>query len=114
MPKEAVDVSLNGIFEACRRGEALAVDVVRDAGRRLGLRVAYLVNLLNPEMVVIGGGIEEAGIVLIEEVKSAVSEWCFEESAGAVKIVPTRLGENGVALGAASLVTRQCFAAIND
>jgi predicted NBD/HSP70 family sugar kinase len=114
MPKEAVDVSLNGIFEACRRGEAPAVDVVRDAGRRLGLRVAYLVNLLNPEMVVIGGGIEEAGIVLIEEVKSAVSEWCFEESAGAAKIVPTRLGENGVALGAASLVTRQCFAAIND
>lgn len=113
-PKEAVVANLNEIFEACRRGEVLAVDVVREAGRRLGLRVAYLVNLLNPEMVVIGGGIEEAGIVLIEEIKSAVSEWCFEESAGAVKVVPTRLGENGVALGAASLVTRQVFAAIND
>lgn len=108
------DINLKGIFEAARQGEELAVDVVRDAGRRLGIRTAYLVNLLNPEMVVIGGGVEEAGMVLIEEVKNAVTEWCFEECANAVKIVPSRLGEDGVALGASGLVTRKIFADIND
>ena len=108
------DVNLSGVFEAARQGEELAVDVVRDAGRRLGIRIAYLVNLLNPEMVIIGGGIEGAGIVLIEEVKNAVMEWCFEECANAVKIVPSRLGEDGVALGAAGLVTRKIFADVND
>ncbi|MFA5038056.1 MAG: ROK family protein [Candidatus Omnitrophota bacterium] len=108
------DVNLSGVFEAARQGEELAVEVVRDAGRRLGLRAAYLVNFLNPEMVIIGGGIEEAGIALIEEVKNAVSEWSFEECANSVKIVPSRLGENGVALGAASVVTRQVFAEINE
>jgi predicted NBD/HSP70 family sugar kinase len=112
--KETGDIDLDGIFEACRKNEALAVEVVRDAGRRLGMRAAYLVNLLNPEMVIIGGGIENAGMVLIEEIKAAVSEWCFEESAAAVKIVPTRLGENGVALGAAGLVTRQVFTGTSD
>jgi len=65
-------------------------------------------------MVIIGGGIEEAGLALIEEVKGAVGEWCFEESADAVKIVPSRLGEDAVALGAASLIIRHVFAEINE
>ncbi|MGE5279263.1 MAG: ROK family protein [Deltaproteobacteria bacterium] len=110
----AAEVTLTDIFEKARAGEELAVQVVREAGRQLGMRAAYLVNLLNPEMVVIGGGIEQAGIALIEEVKGAVSEWCFEEAAGAVKIVPSRLGEDAVALGAASLIIRHVFSEINE
>ena len=108
------EITLHDIFESARRGESPAIDVVREAGRRLGVRVAYLVNLLNPEMVIIGGGIEEAGISLIEEIKKSVGEWCFQESANAVKIVPSRLGEDSVALGAASLIIRHMFAEINE
>lgn len=110
----SADITLKEIFESAKRGESPAIDVVRDAGRRMGIRVAYLVNLLNPEMVIIGGGIEQAGIALIEEIKEAVSEWCFEESAHGTKIVPSRLGENAVALGAASLIIRHAFAEINE
>jgi len=51
---------------------------------------------------------------LIEEVKAAVSEWCFQETANAVKIVPSRLGEAAAALGAASLITRHTFAELSD
>jgi N-acetylglucosamine repressor len=107
-------ITLKDIFESARRGESPANDVVREAGKRLGMRAAYLINLLNPDMVIIGGGIEEAGLVLIEEVKAAVGEWCFEETANAVKIVPSRLGEDAVALGAASLTIRHVFAEINE
>ncbi len=107
-------ITLADIFEKARQGDALAVEVVREAGKRLGTRVAYLVNLLNPEMVIIGGGIEQAGIALIEEVKGAVNEWCFEEAASAVKIVPSRLSEDAVALGAASLIIRHVFSEINE
>ncbi|MFH0876893.1 MAG: ROK family protein, partial [Candidatus Omnitrophota bacterium] len=80
----------------------------------LGVRAAHLINLLNPEMVIIGGGIEEAGLSFLEEVKAAVSEWCFEEAASAAKIVPSRLGEDAVALGAASLVIRKVFAEVTE
>jgi predicted NBD/HSP70 family sugar kinase len=111
---EAAPLSLKEIFDAAKKGDAIAVDVVREAGHRLGIRVAHLVNLLNPQMVIIGGGIEEAGLALMEEVKGSVSEWCFTESAQAVKIVSSRLGDEAVALGAASLVIRHIFAAINE
>jgi predicted NBD/HSP70 family sugar kinase len=113
-PAADADVTLSAIFDAAKKGESPAIDVVREAGRRLGIRAAYLVNLLNPEMVIIGGGIEQAGIALIEEVRAAVAEWCFEETAHVVKIVPSRLGEDAVALGAASLIIRHAFAGIGE
>ncbi len=111
---ESQAMTLREVFESAKRGESPAVEVVREAGERLGVRIAYLVNLLNPQMVIVGGGIEEAGVLLMEKVKESVTEWCFEESAQAVKVVPSRLGEEAVALGAASLVTRQVFAQINE
>ena len=105
-------INLETIFEAVRLGDKLAIETVQRAGERLGVRVSFLVNLLNPGAVVIGGGVEAAGPVLIEAVKKMVRMCAFEEMANAVKIVPARLGENSVALGAASLVIRDVFAAV--
>jgi glucokinase len=96
------------------RGEFPAVDIVRRAGQRLGIRVAHLVNLLNPQMVIIGGGIEQAGTVLLDEIRAAVTEWCYEETASTVKIIPSHLGDDSVALGAASFIIRKLFAEIKD
>jgi predicted NBD/HSP70 family sugar kinase len=104
-------ITLRMVFDAANEGDQLAVDLVRQAGERLGIKVAFLVNFLNPEMVIIGGGIEEAGPILLDAVRKTVDEWAFEEMAKAVKIVPSRLGEKSVALGAASMVIRNIFVA---
>lgn len=105
-------VNLKHIFQAVKENEPMAVEIVRQAGRRLGVKIAFLVNFLNPQLVIIGGGIEEAGSVLLDAIKEQVSTWSFEEMAGQVKIIPSRLGENSIALGAASLVVRQFFAQV--
>lgn len=105
-------VSMETVFEAVKAGDKVAVEIVQKAGERLGVRVAFLINLLNPGAVVIGGGVEAAGPALIESVKKMVRMCAFEEMANAVKIVPARLGENSVALGAASLVIRDVFASV--
>ena len=105
-------IGLETVFEAVKTGDKVALEIVQKAGERLGVRVAFLINLLNPGAVVIGGGVEAAGPVLIESVKKMVRMCAFEEMANAVKIVPARLGENSVALGAASLVIRDVFASV--
>ena len=105
-------ITMETVFEAVKAGDKLAVEIVQRAGERLGVRVAFLINLLNPGAVVVGGGVEQAGPVLIESVKKMVRMCAFEEMANAVKIVPARLGENSVALGAASLVIRDVFASV--
>ncbi|MBI1953349.1 MAG: ROK family transcriptional regulator [Candidatus Omnitrophica bacterium] len=105
-------ITLETVFEAVRDGDKLAIEMVQKAGERLGVRISFLVNLMNPGAVVIGGGIEAAGPALIEAIKKMVRLYAFEEMANAVKIVPARLGEDCVALGAASLVIRDVFASV--
>lgn len=103
------DITLDIIIESAKEGDGVAQHLIEDAGVNLGIRVAYLINLFNPEVVVIGGGVEKAGELLLNPVKKTVKKFAFEEPASIVKIVPSILGENAVSLGAASLVVREVF-----
>ncbi len=100
------------IIEAAKAKDKIAIEIIESAGANLGIRIAYLVNLFNPEVVVIGGGIEQAGELLLGPVRKSVRNLAFEEPANTVKIVPSRLGDSAVALGAAALVLREIFAQI--
>jgi predicted NBD/HSP70 family sugar kinase len=108
------NLTLKTIFEAVRKEDALALDIIRDAAKRLGIKIAFLVNFLNPQAVIIGGGLEEAGMPFIDEIRRTVSEWAFEEASSAVKIIPSRLGEDAVALGAANYIVREIFAGVKE
>ena len=104
------NIKLKHIFQAVDESDPVAIEVIKAAGKRLGVKVSFLINLLNPEVVIIGGGIEQAGNLFFDAVKKTVSSWAFEEAAESVKIIPSRLGEDSVALGAASLIVRNIFA----
>ena len=103
-------IDLKTIFLAARGGDKIAREALDIAGERLGIRVAYLVNILNPEVVVIGGGLEEAGEEFLARVRQTIKAWAFREMTEDLKIVYSELKENAVALGAANLVVRQVFA----
>ncbi|MFC1808365.1 ROK family protein [Candidatus Omnitrophota bacterium] len=100
------------VIEAAKAKDKIAAEIVDNAGQNLGVRIAYLINLFNPEVVVIGGGIEQAGELLLGPVRKVVRQLAFEEPANTVKIVPSRLGDSAVALGSAALVLREIFAQI--
>lgn len=102
-------VNTKHVVKAAKEGDSLARKVVEGVGVNLGIKVAYLINLLNPEVIVIGGGIEEAGVVLLDMVRRTARKWAYEEAANICKIIPSQLGKNAVALGAASMVTQEYF-----
>jgi len=102
-------ITLSDVFTAARAKDEVAVSIVKDAGKRLGIRAAHLVNLFNPQALIIGGGLEEVSEILLDVVRKEVSDWAFEEASREVKVIPSRLGENSIALGAANLVVRQVF-----
>ena len=104
------NINLKIIFSAARGKNALVREVMDKAAKRLGIKIAYLVNLLNPQIVVIGGGLEEAGEDFLERVRQTVKDWAFREMTQDLKIAYSQLRENSVAQGAASLVMRQIFA----
>lgn len=103
------NITMRTVIDAAKEGDATAVKLIEDAGVELGMRIAYLVNFLNPEVLVIGGGIERAGAVLLDAIKRTVRAKTFEEMANVVRIVPTQLGEDSVAMGAVSLVIQEIF-----
>ncbi len=111
-PGPIENIDLKNIFSAARLHNPAASEALERAAHRLGIKIAYLVNLLNPEVVVIGGGLEEAGEEFLRKVASTVKEWSFRESAEDLKIIYSQLRENAVALGAASLVMQRVFAQI--
>lgn len=105
-------ITLENIMKAAEEGDKIAIDLIETAGIGLGTRIAYLINLFNPEVVIIGGGIEKAGERILESIRKAVRKLAFEEPAGRVRIMPSGLSEDAVSLGAACLVLREVFAGL--
>ena len=110
--KESEQIDAGIVFDAAKRGDGLAVRLVTDAASRLGLKVAYLTNFFNPEVVVLGGGMERGGEIVLNTVRRAVKQLTMEEVSGVVKIILSRLGEDAVAYGAVCLVTQELFAEV--
>lgn len=108
----AGSVDLKTIFSANRAQDPLASSVLEKGAERLGIKIAYLVNLLNPEAVIIGGGWEDAGESFLNKITATVRQWAFREAVEDLRIIYSQLRENAVAMGAASLVTQRIFAGI--
>lgn len=105
---ENIDFSV--VIEAASRGDEVAKKVLEEAGHYLGTKIAFLINLFNPEVIVIGRGIEKGGDIFFGAVRQAVKKWAYEESVKVMKILPTSLGEEVVAAGAGALVMQDLFA----
>ena len=102
-------ITKENIVEAARKKDKVAAELVAQAGANLGIRIAYLVNIFNPDIIVIGGGVEKAGDVFMDPVRETVKRFAFEEPASIVKIIPSILEDNAVVLGAAALAAREVF-----
>ncbi len=99
--------SAREVAEAAEAGDLLAQEAFRRAGRYLGWAVAGLVNLLNPEVVVVGGGVARAGRWLFEPLQEAARQSSFERPWKAVRVVPAALDEHAGLVGAAYVAVQE-------
>ncbi len=98
------------VYEAAQAGDQRAVDVFKKMGRYLGITFGGLVNALNPEMIVIGGGAAAAWDAFIDDLTTELHYRAFNEPSDRVRIVQGTLGDNAGILGAA----RSVFKAANS
>ena len=91
------------VYQAGVQGDALALEVLQRVGFYLGVALANVVNLLNPEMIVIGGGVANGWSLFEAELKKQVTERAFPVPAAQVKIVRAECGDDAGLLGAARL-----------
>jgi glucokinase len=91
------------VQRAARQGDRLAKRLWKDAGERLGISLASMVNVLNPDWIVLSGGLSRAGGLLLDPVRRMIKERSFQAPARAVKLVISRLDQDLGTVGAALL-----------
>jgi glucokinase len=91
------------VFHSARTGDAAACQALRASADYLGMGIANLVSILNPEMVVLGGGVMEGADLLLPGIREGIRRWAQPISARNVDIEVTKLGANAGLLGSARL-----------
>ena len=91
------------VTELAHDGDPAALGVVARMGQHLGVAIAGFVNIFNPEVVVVGGGLVGAGDLLLEPARTVVAERALRPARDQVRIVPARFGDESGMLGAAAL-----------
>ncbi len=101
------DLTVEAMLDAARNGDLGCRRVIHDAGRALGQVVATLLNVLNPELLVVGGDLAGAGDLLLDGVRESVSRAALPEAARRAEVVAGVLGERAQVLGALALVVSE-------
>lgn len=97
------EVTSEKVYQAAREGDAVARRVMKDMGRMLGIGIASLINIFNPERVVIGGGVKDAWPLFIGATHEEIMKRAFQVPAERTEIVPSLLGDDAGMVGAAAV-----------
>ncbi|WNS45488.1 ROK family protein [Paenibacillus sp. MMS20-IR301] len=96
------------ISEAYDLGDPLSLEVMHETGELLGFGLANVINLLNPELIIIGGGMAAAGERLLRPVRDTVNAHALKLSGSSCRIVQAELGNRAGTLGAAVYAQQKC------
>ena len=95
------------VYDAATRGDPMAREVVRETARFLGTGLANLLNIFNPDVVVLAGGVTDAGDALFEPLRAEVRRRAFRPAVDACRIVPGALGGSAGVVGAVATFKMQ-------
>lgn len=105
------EVTSELVYELARKGEADALAVMQGMGSMLGIGIANLINIFNPEMIVIGGGVKDAWPLFIDATRAEIRKRAFEVPAARTRIVESKLGDDAGMVGAAAVALQKVRAA---
>jgi predicted NBD/HSP70 family sugar kinase len=100
-------VSVQHLIELVAEGDRGARRAVADAGEAVGRALAMLVNVLNPELIVVGGDLASAGAVLLDPIRDAIERHAVGPASASLRVTTGTLGDRAEVLGAAGLILAQ-------
>ena len=100
---KADDITAAHVIEAAHEGDAFAKAILTEAGTYMGIGIANVIMILNPEIVILGTIAVHAGDLILNPIREAVSEYSWKRSHEACRIVPAALGDRAQDLAAIAL-----------
>ncbi len=98
--KSPDSITARDVVEAARRGDLAAQEIIKRSGAYIGTAIAGLINLMNPSIVIIGGGVAQVGDLLTGPIRQAVRERSLRASEHRVRITTAMLGRRSSLIGA--------------
>ena len=98
------DITPYIVSKAAEEGDAVARQIFKQIGHYIGIGLSSVINLLNPEKVIIGGGVSAAGALLFDPIRETINERAMKIAREAVEIVPAELGNTAGVIGASLLM----------
>lgn len=92
------------VAQAALQGDAVSIQIFKQIGEIIGIGLSSVVNLLNPEKIIIGGGVADAGNILLEPIRKTIHNRAMPIQAQSVKIVPAQLANTAGVIGASLLI----------
>jgi predicted NBD/HSP70 family sugar kinase len=89
------------ILQGARSGDGVSISVVRDTAKYIGMAVANLATMLDPETVVLGGIIASSGDIMLDAIRTETTRRLLPQQAEQVRVVLSTLGDDAIAIGAA-------------
>lgn len=103
------EVDISEVIQAAQNGDAASWAALEHAGERVGVALAGLINLFNPSLIIIGGGVAHAGEIFLAPLRRSASSSSLPAAWKGTRILPGKLDDSAVALGAVSLVIDAAF-----
>ena len=100
-------ITAETVYRAAHQGDAVASEIVRDTARYLGTGIANLLNILNADVVVVAGGVTQAGDSLFLPMQAEVRRRAFRPAVDATRIVPGTLPGTAGVVGAVATFKMQ-------
>jgi glucokinase len=101
------DITAQTVYDAAKAGDLVANEIVRDTAKYLGAGIANLLNTLNPDIVVVAGGVTAAGDALFVPLRAEVRRRAFRPAVSAVRIIPGTLPGTAGVVGAVASFKHQ-------
>ena len=92
------------VAEAAKAGDPVARRIFTRMGEYIGIGMASVVNLLNPEKIIVGGGVADAGDILMTPLKETLKKRAMKIAGETVEVVPAQLGNTAGVIGASLLI----------
>ncbi|SDO63869.1 ROK family transcriptional regulator [Alkalicoccus daliensis] len=103
------DIDGDVVHKAALQGDAFAISVFEEAGRFLGLACTNIINVMNPDKIILTGGVMKAGDFVMNPLQEFIRQRALTQEAKATSIVRSQLGSHSALLGAVSLVLQEVF-----
>jgi len=97
-------ITIDNVFQAAKEGDPIAATALQETGRYLGIGIANLVNVFNPEMVILGGILSRGGDIILPEIKEVLTERAFCEQYEKVQVMISTYGFDACVMGGVALV----------